>query len=193
MPPARPPRNALRGILLLARWKRGALAEFGESPADFLNSLAPILACTLVATLLRLADGDAREAVDGFMMSLVTVLTPPVVIQALGRRWKPDASWLRTATAFTWSHWIILASLAFALVTFGSLLTAAGASLKVAVIVAELAWVAYGLVLYGFLIRLGLGIKIWQCVVMLASIQLGTGALLAGPLLLADYIARAVP
>ena len=180
----------LRGLALLARFRVAGLEQFGDRGQDFLNSLAPLAGLTLVVTLLHAASGDPRAALGEAGMTLIALLAPPVIAHALARRWGREAAWVRYATAFTWCHWLIVASFGLVLVGVTGLLAGMGAPPDVAVAVAELIWAAYGLSLHWFLARRGLGISRGRSAVLMAAVEFGSAILVIAPLLAAG---RAMP
>ena len=143
-----------------------------------------------MATLLRSVAGFPLSALSDLMMTLVALLTPPVLSHLLAVRWGREAAWLRYATAFNWCHWVILLAFALMLVFVTSVLTAAGMAPDIAIALAELCWAGYGLAMHWFLARRGLGVGRLQALLLLAFVELGTGLLVIGPLLLAG---RALP
>lgn len=184
-PSAQGRRNIARGILLLARFDPAGFAEFGDRPSDFLNSLAPLLAFSLVALGLRAVAGYGLAALDDFLMTLVAVLTPAVLTYELARRWSRQSHWVRYATALTWSHWIILvvlmAALSLAVVLYGAGMSVDGASRG-----AMLAVIAYEIPFHWFLARRGLDLARWRAAVLVLLVEVGTYIATFAPLVLSD-------
>jgi hypothetical protein len=180
-------RSIRRGVFLLARFRAAGFAEFGAAPQDFLNALAPLAGLTLAMTLMGAADGEFLSGVLGVLISAVGLLAPPVITHGLAMRWGREAAWLRYAVAFTWCHWAVL--MVFALTLFVLMLCGFGPDQ--AVDVARVALLGYGLPMHWFLARRGLNIARWRAAVLVAAVELGTGALVIGPLLLGG--ARDIP
>ena len=174
-------RSILRGVALLARFRREGLAEFAATPQAFLNSLAPLIAFPLVGALLLLGSGAGFGVVLGDMLAtLVALLTPAVVSQALAARWGRGGAWLRYAVAFNWSQWavpIVAVGLLFGM----GLLRSLGLGERGAAMAVLFAIAAYGMGLHWFLARHGLGLGRGKAVVMVVAINLAMVALVLGP------------
>ncbi|HEX3347100.1 MAG TPA: hypothetical protein VHS58_03240 [Acetobacteraceae bacterium] len=180
---ARDGRSVLRGLTRLALLRADGIAEFGGTTQAFLNSLAPLSAFALVAGFLGVAGGEAQDALTELLITAVALLTPPVLSHALALRWGRTGAWTRYATAFNWCHWLVLFAFAVFVLIGTGMLVGAGVPAQAALIVAELAWVAYGLSLHWLLARRGLGIGRWRTAVLLVLVEFGTGLLVVVPLL----------
>ena len=89
--------GTLRGIFLLATWRREGMANFADTRQGFLNSLAPLLALPLVGFLLLAAQGQFVAALSNLLLAVVVLLGPLMASQAIARWWRRDAGWS--------SHW----------------------------------------------------------------------------------------
>ena len=192
-PPAPPPggprgqgRQLLRGAFLLARLRPEGMAAFGNTQAAFLASFLPLLAFPLGGFLFGLIGGAGLAALTGLLATLVALLAPPVVTEALARRWGRENAWLRYATAFNWTRWPLLLALPFA-VALAGLLAQAGFSPSGALGLAMAAFAAYGAVLDWFVARTGLGLSGGRAVLVVVAVNLAVGVLFLGPGLLADW------
>jgi hypothetical protein len=170
----------VRGIWRLARLDRAGFAEFGATPQAFLSSLAPLVAFPLVGGLLMLLQGMGLVAVTDLLATLVMVLAPPVISEALARRWGRQAAWLHFAVAFNWTQW--------AVPVVGTLLLLAAGMLRVAGlsdVQAVTAWLfgvaGYAVALHWFLARQGLGVNRGQAVLFVLGVNLGTALLVFVP------------
>jgi multisubunit Na+/H+ antiporter MnhG subunit len=152
-----------------------------------LNALAPWLAFALVGFVLMLVAGSARQAAADLLASVVALLTPPVVSQALARLWGRQEAWLRYAVAFTWCQWIMPVALLAVLLGSG-LLVAAGLPESIAELLAVLALLVYAVSLHGFVIRHALALSRWRTAIMVIAINLGTVAVVVVPTLLNDVM-----
>lgn len=177
-------RNLLRGLARLALLRADGLAEFGDTPKDFLNSLAPLMGFALVATFLRIVAGDVVSALTELMITVVALLTPAVLSHLLARRWGCEAQWLRYATAIVWTNWLVLLGFVVVLGLGAGVLSAIGIPAETALIMAELAWAVYGLSLHWMLARRGLGIGRLRTFLLMMFVELGTGLVVVGPLVL---------
>jgi len=134
-----------------------------------------------------LVAGSARQAVGDLLASVVAVLTPPVVSQALARLWGKQEAWLRYAVAFTWCQWVMPVALLAALLASG-LLMAAGLPEDIAEMLAALALLVYAVSLHGFVIRHALDISRWRTAAMIIAINLGTVMVVMVPTLVSAVI-----
>ncbi len=166
----------------LAMLRADGLADFGDTPQDFLNSFAPLTGLAIVGTLLRVFAGEVVGALTEFVITAVALMTPPVLSHVLARRWGREAGWLRYATAFNWCHWLVLLAFAAVLLVGTGFLAALGIPPMAALIIAELAWAAYGLSLHWVLARRGLGISRARTFGLMVFVELGTGVVIMGPL-----------
>jgi hypothetical protein len=173
-------RNLLRGVLRLACFHSDGLRYFGATPAAFLNSLAPWIAFPLVGSILMLLGGGGRQALVYLLFTCVMLLTPPVLSERLAHFWRRDEAWLRYAVAVNWCQWVM-----------PMLGTACVLGLAIAGLPESAAWdialallTIYTLALHWFLARRGLGISPLRAVVFVGIVNIGTGVLVIGPLLL---------
>ncbi len=171
------------GVARLARFNAGGLAAFDATPSGLLNALAPWLAFALVGFLLMLVDGSPTEALAEFLGMLVALLTPAVLSEALARLWGREAAWLRYAVAFVWCQWIMPPASLIA-VACSVVIATAGVPTETALRLGEFALLAYLLALHAFLARRALDLSRWRTAAIVAAVNLGTGALVFGPMLM---------
>jgi hypothetical protein len=148
--------QVLTGILLLIRFRAEGLALFTPTPAGFLNSLAPMIAITLVAGMRPLLAGNYRLFVLHVLSNVIALLTPAVTSHFLARIWGREARWLRYAVAMNWCHAALslpatLILLAFAADSANGMVSGMPALLTVA-------FAAYWFVFSCFLARRGLDV-----------------------------------
>jgi len=189
-PPRRETANVVLGILLLARFDRTGLRQFGATAQSFLASLAPLLAFPLVGGLLLLAEGQAMRAALDLFAAACALLAPAVLSHALAAAWSREAEWLRYATAFNWCQWAIPIA-ATGLVLLLAMLTGLGLSDRSAAMIAVAALVCYGLSLHWFVARHGLALPPLRAGVLVVGVNFGTAALLLAPRLLAWSVGAA--
>lgn len=173
-------RSLVRGIWRLARLDRTGFADFAATPQAFLSSLAPLLAFPLVGGLLMLLRGMGLVAVTDLLATLVLVLAPAVISEALARRWGREAAWLRMAVAFNWTQWAVPV-VAMLLLLVAGMLRVAGFSDAMAVTAWVFGLAAYAVALHWFLARQGLGVTRGQAVVFVLAVNLGTAVLVFVP------------
>jgi hypothetical protein len=178
------------GVARLARFRADGLRAFEATPGALLNALTPWLAFALVGFVLMVVAGSARQALGDLLASVVALLTPPVVSQALARLWGRQEAWLRYAVAFTWCQWVMPVALLASLMASG-LLMAAGLPESLAELFAALSFLVYAVSLHGFVIRSGLALSRWRTAVMLLAINLGTVAAVLVPTLLNEVMEAA--
>ena len=177
----------VRGVLLLARFRVAGLALFGDSVADLLNSLAPLLAFPVVLALLLLLDGAGGEALSDLLSLVVALLAPLVISQALAAQWGRDEGWLRYAVALNWCQWALpLAALA-AVMAF-SILAALGLPQQALVPGALLSVGGYALALHWFLARRALALGRGRATLFVAAVNAGTGVLMLLPHMVQGWV-----
>jgi len=182
---ARPgPPNILRGVLLLCRGKAAGLAEIGAGPDAFLASVAPMVAFPLVGCGLMASQGRLVDGVTDFLASLVAILAPPVLSQALASRWGKGNGWYRFATAFNWCQWVLPVLGAILVLVAGGLVQA-GLPLKGAILLLSALLLIYAFWLHWFLARHALGFGGGRAFVFVLLVNLGTLALVGLPQLAA--------
>jgi hypothetical protein len=171
---------AATGVARLARFQADGLASFDATPNGLLNALAPWLGFALVGFVLVLVSGSPLQALGDLLATVVALLTPAVLSQALARLWGREAGWLRYAVAFTWCQWVMPAALLASLL--GSLaLVAIGLPEDIAEFAGAIALLGYSLALHGFLVRRTLNLRRWRLAAMVAAVNLGTVALVMLP------------
>jgi len=176
--------RVLLGILQLALLRTEGLAQFGDSPKSFLNSLAPLIAFPLAGGVLGVLSGAGLDAVEALLGTLVALLAPPVLSEMLARLWGREREWLRYATAFNWSRWAMLLALGASLALM-SVLATAGLGSRAAVTLGLLAVATYSVVLEWFVARVGLRLVWWRAAVLVLVVEVGAALLFLAPHLLA--------
>jgi hypothetical protein len=176
-------RNALLGVVLIARGRREGMEQFGATRDAFLASLAPLIAFPLVGSGLLLAAGYGWQALEDFLATLCAVLAPSVLSQAFARVWKREAAWLHYATAFNWCQWAVPVVGMLILLILGLLLDA-GLSEDAATLAFVASLGTYAFWLHWFITRHGLKLGPWQSALLVAVVNGGTGLLAFAPQLL---------
>ncbi len=182
---ADPPRNVLRGILLVVRGRAEGMGQFGASPEAVLAALAPIAAFLIVGAFLGVAGGGLSALTN--VAAISVGLLAPLVLSFEAARWLGRAAeWPRFAAAFCWCQWaapIVLIGMLMLM----TLLMAGGLSGDAAEMAAVLATFAYGLWLNWFLARHALRISAWRAIGLVAAVNFLTGALIILPQVI-DYL-----
>jgi hypothetical protein len=177
--------EALRGIALLARFRTEGFACFTATPGGFLNSLAPMLAITLVAGLRPVMAGDGQQVLLHVLTSLIALLAPPVLSHFLSRLWHREAEWLRYAVAFNWCQSAI--TLLTVVLILGYALGDGGSADLDGLLSLIGLLLFYWLGVCWFLARRGLALGGLRAVLAVLVINFGTGALVVGPSLLGAH------
>jgi hypothetical protein len=181
---ARPGRqNILRGIVLLCRGRVAGFAEMGTGPDAFLSSLAPLIAFPLVGCVLMVAGGKTADAVADFLATLIALLGPPVLSQAIAQRWARGERWFRFATALNWCQWA-LPLLGAVLVLVAGFMVEAGVPMRTSVILLCCVLLAYAFWLQWFLARRGLDVSGLRAAGLVLTVNLLTLILVAVPQIL---------
>ncbi|WP_174502722.1 hypothetical protein [Acidiphilium sp. C61] len=172
--------STLRGIFRLALGRLDAFREFGNTPAAFSASIAPLIAFPMVGAALLAARGHWIYAAGLMLSRLCGVLIQPVIIerasQWLGRRDR----WLITATALNWSIWVVFVLIPLGMVV-NDILLALGAGQVGALTLSGGLIALYMLWLQGFVLRAGLQTSWWKALGLLFVVNLSTAALYAVP------------
>ena len=172
--------NILRGIVLLCRGRAAGFAEIGTGPEAFLSSLAPLIAFPLVGCVLMIAQGKTADGLADFLATLIALLAPPVVSQAIARRWGREERWFRFATALNWCQWV-LPLLGAVLVLVAGFMVQAGVPMRATVILLCCVLLAYAFWLQWFLARRGLDLSGLKAAGLVLLVNLLTIILIAGP------------
>lgn len=175
--------SVFSGIWRLATFRADGFAHFTGSRQAFLNSLAPLLAFPLVGSALLLLTGAGGGALGDLLGTLVALLTPAVVSHAFAVRWGREAAWLRYAVAFNWCQWAVPVA-ALALVVVAGVLVNTGLPVRLVTMLLLLGLLGYGLGLYWFLARHGLGLTGGRAALLVLVMNVTTGMLAFGPRLL---------
>lgn len=176
----------MRGAFLLALLRREGIEEFGGDRAAFLGSLFPLLAFPIGGFIFGLLGGAGLDSLVGLLATLVALLTPPVVTEALARRWGRETAWLRYATAFNWTRWPLLFTLPFGM-GLGGMLAEAGLPAAGALGLGMVAVAAYGAVLDWFVARVGLGLSGGRSVALVVAVNIAAGVLFLGPRMVLEW------
>lgn len=182
-----PRRSIFRGILRLARFQPEGFAEFGDTRQAFLNSLAPLIAFPLVGGVLMLIGGGGIGAVVDLLATVIALLSPPVIGEALAGRWGRADRWLRYAVAFNWAQWAVPVVAIGMLLGMG-ILRRMGVGEREAAMALLFGIAAYGMALHWFLARHGLALSRGRAVMMVLALNLGTVMLAIAPRLVADML-----
>jgi hypothetical protein len=170
-------RNYALALVMLARGRREAFLLFGGSSRDYLNSLAPLVAFSLVIGGLDVLAGKKAQGISLFLSSLCGLLAPPVIAEPLCRLWGCLDRWALFANMLNWVQILMAPVMAVVLIT-AVLLVSAGLPLVVSTLVLMLAVLTYVTWLQWFCARGALGLTRWRTVGLLFAIQLGTGLLM---------------
>jgi hypothetical protein len=177
------------GVARLARFRADGLEAFAPTTQALLNSLAPLVAFPLVGGLLEVGQGQFLAAITDLLATIVALLTPIVVTEALARRWGVGAKWPRFAVASNWCQWV-LPMLLMAMLVALWLLAHLGMPITTSVVGACVIGVlVYGFMLHWFLARAALGLSRGRAALMVLVADLLTCALVLGPRLLAGGLA----
>ena len=130
------------------------------------------------------AEGNGLSAIDDIPGTLCVLLAPAVLSYELARIWGREAFWNRYIVAFTWCQWLlpVIALVALALVTLAQ---ASGVDGQGAMRVLVVCLAGYAAWLNWFLARHGLALSVWKAIGLVAGVNLGTIAIVFGPVLLA--------
>lgn len=175
--------HLLLGILQLALLRAEGMRQFAGTRQAFLNSFAPLLAFPLVGAVLDVVSGAGAEDLATLLGGLVALLAPPVLSEAMARLFGREQEWLRYATAFNWTRWVMLLALGASLILMGTL-AAAGLSERAAVTLGVAAVLIYSMVLDWFVARVGLRLTAARAVALVVVVNFGAGLLSLGPHLL---------
>jgi hypothetical protein len=175
--------NILRGILLLAFGQAKGIEEFGNTPDALTAALAPLIAFPLVGAGLVALSGQPLAAGLAFLARLCGVLVLPVTTQLYAKYTGREAFWFRTATALSWSFWLLIPLLLVA-AFIGALLVGAGVKEGRAEQVVVVVLACYILWLHWFIARAGLRCSGWLAAGLVLVTNCAVGLLTFGPDLL---------
>jgi hypothetical protein len=165
-------------VWMLARGRSEAFRLFGGEARDYLNSLAPLVAFSLVISALDVLAGKPVQGLALFFSSLCGLLAPPVIAEPLCRRWGCLDRWALFANIMNWVQ-ILMAPVMAAVLIVAVVLVSAGVPLVATTLILMLAVLTYVTWLHWFAARGALGLTRWRTVKLLFAIQLGTGLLMA--------------
>jgi uncharacterized membrane protein YphA (DoxX/SURF4 family) len=131
----------------------------------------------------RVSQGKPQDGIADFLATLIALLAPPVISQAIARRWGREERWFRFATALNWCQWV-LPLIAAVLVLLAGFMVQAGVPMRQAVIMLCCVLLAYAFWLQWFLARRGLDLSGLRAAGLVVLVNLLTIALVAGPQLL---------
>ena len=177
--------SVVRGLALICRFRKAGLAEFEASRHAFLASLAPLIAFPLVGALMVAQMGLLFAAASNFLASLIALLAPLLISEALSRRWGVGERWLGFAVASNWSQCIVP-------ILFGVMRVAAWMLVQIGVLASDEEFVVgllmvvliYALAVQWFVVRNGLGLSRGRTALLVFGSDLVTGALVMTPQLL---------
>ncbi len=176
--------HVVLGTLQLALLRPEGMRQFGDSRQCFLNSLAPLVALPLMGGVLGVVSGAGPDELAALLGSLVGLLAPPVLSEAMARLFGREREWLRYATAFNWSRWTMLLAAGVGLMLMATL-AAAGLGDHEAVGLGLAAVLVYSIVLDWFIARVGLRLAWWQAAAVVLVVNLGAALMFLGPRVLA--------
>lgn len=174
----------LRGMGLLARGRAEGLNCFRDTPQAFLFSLTPGLGILLGAIIEGFAEGTGLRVVSEIPSTLCVLLAPAVLSYEVARFWGREAFWNRYIVAFNWCQWV-LPMIAFVLIAALTLAEAAGVAGQGGIRILLVGLAGYAVWLNWFLARHGLALGVWRAVGLVVTVNLGTIAIVFGPVLLA--------
>lgn len=174
----------LRGMLLIARGRPQGLNCFRDTPQAFLYSLMPGLGILAGAVIEGLAEGAGVTAIDEIPATLCVLLAPAVLSYELARFWGREAFWNRYIVAFNWCQWL-LPMFGFLLILVATLAASAGLTGEGGIRILLVCLAGYALWMNWFIARHGLALSAWRAAGLVASVNLGTVAIILGPTLLA--------
>jgi hypothetical protein len=134
-----------------------------------------------------LIGGGGIGAVIDLLATVIALLSPPVIGEALARRWGREDRWLRYAVAFNWAQWAVPVVALGMLLGMG-ILRRIGVGEREAAMALLFGIAAYGLTLHWFLARHGLMLSRGRAVLMVLALNLGTVMLAIAPRLVADVL-----
>ncbi len=176
--------HVVLGVLQLALLRAEGMRQFGDSRGCFLNSLAPLITLPLVGAVLAVASGAGPDDLAALLGSLIGLLAPPVLSEAMARLFGREREWLRYATAFNWSRWALLLAAGVALMLMATL-AAAGLGDREAVALGLAAVLVYSIMLDWFIARVGLRLAWWQAALVVLVVNVGAALLFLVPRVLA--------
>lgn len=176
--------SVLGGMTRLARFRIDGFASFAATPQAVLNSLAPLLAFPLVGAAAGMLGDLGMAALVDFLATVVALVAPLVISHEFARRWGRLPEWPRFAVASNWCQWV-LPVVAVVLAIGLMVLSSFGLPLKPMLVALLAAIICYGIALHWFLARHGLRISRTRAVLLVLATDLGTGALVLVPRLLA--------
>ncbi len=176
--------QVLHGVLQLALLRAEGFGRFGNSRHAFLSSLMPLLAFPVGGALFDLLTGGGIDDLSDLLGSVVALLAPPVLSEAMARRFGRQREWLRYATAFNWTRWVMLLALAAAVVLM-VMLASLGLDGRTAVVTGLLALAGYAVVLDWFMASAGLRLVWWRAAELVIVVNSGAALLFIVPRVLA--------
>ncbi len=180
----RPGRRAgsevLRGMGELARLQGRGVLRFSGTREGFLASLAALFLFVLASDVLQPWGGTVLAMLSLLLRGVVGLLAPLVLSELIARAFRRQALWLRYATAFNWTRWVMIAALLAAQVLIG-LLIGGGLDPRLAVAIGIGAVGVYGAVLDWLIARSGLQLSFWQAVLLVVVVDIGSGVLVLLP------------
>jgi hypothetical protein len=177
---AAPQRHVLRGVWLLATFRREGFGQFQASREAYLSSLIPIFALLIVAAVGLAARFGLVFSLRVVLLLACGVLAPQVVSHFLAGLFGRGRLWLGYSVAFNWSQWAIPLFGVTALFAVG-VLTALGLPDGLAASLARVGIAGYALALYVFVTRHGLGLSLVGAIGFIVAVNLACSAILLVP------------
>ena len=177
---AGPQRHVLRGIWLLATFRREGFGQFQATRNAYVSSLLPIFALLIVAGLGLAARFGLVFSLRVVLLMACGVLAPQVVSHFLAGLFGRERLWLGYSVAVNWSQWAIPIFGVTALLAVG-VLAALGIPEGVATGMARVGIAGYALALYVFVTRHGLAMPLAGAVGFIVAVNLACSALLLVP------------
>jgi len=181
------------GLMMIAVGRKRGFGYFGTDSEAYLNSLAPLVAFTLVTGgVIVFAAGKIHTGLLLALMQLINIIAPPVLAYPICRRWAREANWALYANVLNWVQLLAMIVSSFDAL-FASLLVALGVSQGAALAVFVAAFMIYSLWLQWFVARGTLRLSRPRTALLLAATLIGTPLLLGAPLIGADLLSHSFP
>lgn len=186
-PPDRPGEAVLAGLWEIGRLRAAGVARFAATPEGLLASFLPGLILSLFGGLMAVMRDQAWFGLSSLLQTVCAVLAVPVLSQSLLQLWGAEGGWLRYATAYGWSRWLLL--VAVVLMLFVAYVAAGlGISPQLALGTATLLAVVYIVAIDWLIARVALGLGWWRTLLLLLFVEIGTVVLVLGPTVIAYLV-----
>ncbi|MEE3501541.1 hypothetical protein [Acidiphilium acidophilum] len=165
-----PEGNALRGMFRLIKGDAGGLRDFGNTPATFSASLAPLIAFPLVGAVWFALSGHWMLALAMMLSRVTAVLLQPVVTEFVAMKAGRSQTWLMTSTALNWSIWLLPLLIFLAALIANGLVTV-GMGQSEAISIGALSIFAYLFWIQGFILRTGLQLRWYTALAVVLALN----------------------